>query len=72
MRTETKILMTLQKQLKQGDIKEISRKTRMSREYVGIVLNPKKFAYNEQIVQTAIEIVKKRQAEKETLLKKIA
>lgn len=69
--TEKELLTGIQARLRQGDIKSISEKTGFSREYVSRVLSVNHDVFDKDIVETAVEIINKRQQDTEKLLKKI-
>ncbi len=59
-------------QLVRGDITAISKKVQLTKEYVGLVLNPTHHYYNENIVKEAVRIIEVRQKVSEKLLEKIS
>jgi NACalpha-BTF3-like transcription factor len=69
--TEKELLTGIQERLRQGDIKLISEKTGFSREHVSRVLSINYDVFDKDIVETAVEIINKRQQDTEKLLKKI-
>jgi hypothetical protein len=54
---EQEILEQIQKSLRQGDIKAISKSSGFSRGYVGRALSPSQSAFHENIVEAAIKII---------------
>lgn len=69
---QIEILNRINNQMARGDIKKISIKTRLSREYVGKVLNPDSDAFNEKVVDTAIKIIEDRNSKNKRRLSQLA
>ncbi len=70
-RTQIKILYGIQGKLRRGDITAIAKKVGVSKEYVGMVLNPDLDYFREDIVDEAIKIVANREQVTKKLLKSI-
>jgi hypothetical protein len=69
--TQLKLLTGIQSNLFRGDIKIISEKTGLTREYVGKVLSLSNDDFNEDIVTAAVGIIAAREQNARQLLKKL-
>lgn len=58
---ERVIIQSLQRRLRQGDIKKISQATGYSREYVGRCFNILYDCYNQNIIDAAIKVTNERE-----------
>lgn len=70
--TQIKILEGIQDNLRKGDVKEITQKTGLSREYVGRVLNLNNDFFNEDVVNEAVKIISAREQFNKKLLSKLS
>lgn len=70
--TQIKILEGIQANLRKGDVKEITQKTGLSREYVGRVLNLSNDFFNEDVVNEAVKIISAREQFNKKLLSKLS
>lgn len=71
-KTQIEILEGIQKKLEHGDIGAIAKKTGLTRQYVGLVLNPKTDSYKENVVAEAISIISKREQNTKKLLQTLS
>lgn len=71
-KSQEKLLNGIQAKLKRGDITAIAKKIKVSKEYVGMVLNPKSEFFREDIVLEAIEIIAKHEQSTKNLLEKLS
>ena len=65
------ILNKINNQLVRGDITAISKKIGLTKEYVGLVLNPANGHYNVNIVKEAVRIIEFREMETNKLLQRL-
>ena len=70
--TQIKILEGIQGNLRKGDVKEITKKTGLTREYVGKVLRPGNDFFNEDVVTEAVKIISVREQFNKKLLNKLS
>ena len=70
--TQIKILEGIQANLRKGDVKEITQKTGLSREYVSRVLNLSNDFFNEDVVNEAVKIISAREQFNKKLLNKLS
>jgi DNA-binding phage protein len=68
---QIELLESIQSKIRRGDISAIAEKTGLTREYVGMVLNPDSDHFNESIITEAVEIIATREQNTKNLLKKI-
>ncbi len=69
--TQKDVLEAIQGKLIRGDIKVISEATGFTTVYVGNVLSPSNDAFNQEIVDTAVKIVERRDQVNKNHLKKL-
>lgn len=70
-KTQIELLEAIQTKIKYGDIGTISERVGLTREYVGMVLNPKSDFFNEDIVKAAIEVFNLREQNTKKLLESL-
>lgn len=70
-KTQEKILKGIHGKLRRGDITAIANKVGVTKEYVGMVLNPKSEPFREDIVAEAVAIVASREQKQKKLLQTI-
>lgn len=69
--TQNELLKRIESKMQRGDIAAIAEITGMTREYVGMVLNPDSDFYNETIVIEAVKLVTEREQKTKQLLESI-
>lgn len=68
---QKELLKEIQNRLQRGDIKDIAKKTNISREHVGRALNITTDYFNEDVVEAAMHIILTREANAKKNLQKL-
>ena len=58
---ENGVLVSINEKLRRGDIQKIAVKAGLTRERTGFCLNPKNDAYNQKVVNAALDVLTERQ-----------
>ena len=56
-KTQIELLEGIQSNLRRGDISRIAKNIGLTREYVGMVLNPGSTIFNESVIAAAVELI---------------